>query len=164
MAGFVTDDGKGGISGDTYVRKVQRPVDVDKMKQPPGPINSRRLLNTNMYDLLVHIQQSLSMNNRCILELITNESHSCLKMNDTIQRRIRQFALSYIDDDFRKSYPRSTFRYKVPGRETYATREETDEEWDDRLCHMYMHINHPYKLQMIQCEECLQHWMNSDKW
>lgn len=140
------------------------PKDVDKMKQPPGPTNSRRLLNTNTYDLLVHIQQSLSLNNRCILELITNESHFCLKMNDTILRRIRQFALSYIDDAFREEHPRSVVRYKLSGREMYAFRDETDEEWDDRLCHVYMHEKHPYKLQMIQCEECLQRWMNSDKW
>ena len=41
-------------------------------------------------------------------------------------------------------------------------REETDEEWISRLCHIYMHKYHSSKLQMIKCEECLQYWLNSD--
>ena len=89
MAGFVTEDGKGGISGDRFMDELNRknnqtyteswivahPVrkhhtDVNKMKMPPGRKNCDRLLNSNMYDLLAHIQQTLSLTGRCILEMI----------------------------------------------------------------------------------------------
>lgn len=184
MSKFVTDDGLGGISGDRFMDELNRknnqtyteswiaahPVrkhhtDVNKMKMPPGRRNCDRLLNSNMYDLLAHIQQTLSLTGRCILEMITNEDHKCLNMNPTIQHRINLFAMERIDDNFRKAYPKYTIRVKVDGTEDeYTSRLETDEEWNDRLCHMYMHKNHPSKLQMIKCEECLQHWMNDDKW
>lgn len=184
MAKFVTDDGLGGISGDrlmdeinhknnqtyTEARITAHPVkkhhtNVDKMKIPHGCKNSDRLLNFNMYDLLAHIQQTLSLTGRCILEMITNEDHKCLNINSTIQHRINLFAMERIDDNFRKAYPKYTVRVKKDGTEDeYISRLETDDEWNDRLCHMYMHIYYPSKLQMIKCEECLQHWMNDDKW
>jgi hypothetical protein len=118
-----------------------------------------------MYDLLAHIQQTLSLTGRCILEMITNEDHKCLNMNSTIQHRINLFAMERIDDDFRKAYPKYTVRVKKDGTEDeYISRLETDDEWNDRLCRMYMHRYYPSKLQMIKCEECIQHWMNDDKW
>lgn len=184
MAKFVTEDGKGGISGDKLMDQLRResdqsfndmcfdsyPVkkrhtDIDKLKIPTGKRNRDRINNINDYDLFAHIQQTLSLTGRCILEMITNEDHRCINMNETIQRRIRQFASQYIDDAFRMEHPRSKVRVKTgEGPFDFKLVDETDEAWFDRLCHMYMHKNHPAKLQMIKCEECLQHWMNDDKW
>lgn len=184
MAKFVTEDGKGGISGDRFMMELnkknptyteawmsahpyqrKRHTDVDKLKVPNGRRNRDRINNINDYDLFAHIQQTLSLTGRCIIEMITNEDHRCINMNETIQRRIRQFASKYIDDDFRTEHPRSKKRIKTgDGPLDFDLVDETDEEWFDRLCHMYMHKNHPTKLQMIKCEECLQQWMNDDKW
>lgn len=180
MATFVTEDGKGGISGDKfmiqhglsdvyssnsipYVQQRKHHTDVDKLKKPAGKTNGHRINNINDCDLLTHIQQTLSLTGRCILEMITNEDHSCIKMNDTIGRKIRLFAEDKITESFREAHPRGKIRYKISENE-FDYRDETDEEWNDRLYHMYMHQNHPSKLQMIKCEECLQQWMNSDKW
>lgn len=183
MAKFVTDDGLDGISGDRFMDAINRKNNqtyteswfashsigkhhmVDKMRIPPGRRNRNRLLNVNIYDLLIHIQQTISLTGRCILEMITNEDHKCINMNPTIQHRINLFAMERIDDDFRKAYPKYTLRAKVDGTEDGCiSRLETDDEWNDRLCHMYMQEYYPSKLQMIKCEECLQHWMNDDKW
>lgn len=182
MAKFVTEDGKGGISGDRFIDELKkygyehesysdfeysytykRHTDVKKLKEPHGRDNREKILNTNIYDLLSHIQETLSLSNRCILEIITNEYHTCLKTNDTILRRIHQFADKHMNDDFRNFNPKIKMRIKV-GEDEYTERWETDDEWNDRLCHMYMHQFHPVKLQMIKCEECIQHWMNDDKW
>lgn len=179
MASFVTEDGKGGISGDSFMMELQRGKDVftfspsiptrkrhsevRKIKIPCGRTNSYRLLNINMYDLLSHMQETLSLTNRCVIELITNEDHRCLNMNDTIQRHINIFANEHMPDSFREANPRGEIRIKKENDE-YTTRPETDEEYNDRLCHLYMHQFHPARLQMIKCEECLQKWMNDDKW
>lgn len=179
MASFVTEDGKGGISGDALMMQLQRGRDsfmlsseiptrkrhseIQKIKVPSGRTNSYRLLNMNMYDLLSHIQETLSLTNRCVIELITNEDHRCLNMNDTIQHRINIFANEHMPDSFREVNPRGEIRIKKENDE-YTTRPETDEEYNDRLCHLYMHQFHPARLQMIKCEECLQKWMNDDKW
>lgn len=178
MAKFVMEDGST-ISGDhlmDMMEKNNQPDisyhntfltyhEIEKLKIPNGISNRHRMSNLNTYDLLTHIQQSLLLNNRCILKLITNEEHRCLKMNDDIQRRINQFANKFIDDDFRKRYPRNKLRIKDENHEeSYTTRMESDEEWNDRLCHLIMHLNHPTKLQMIKCEECIQSWLNSSEW
>ena len=144
---------------------AQRPSIVKPMKIPPGLYNRHRILNTSTYDLFVHIQESLATNNRCIIDLITNNSHKCPNTTDTIQRRIHQYAEQFIDDAFIDSNPRNKVQCKVDGTDNQFTyRWETDEEWHDRLCHLMMHRNHPQKLQMIKCEECLQEWLNSSKW
>lgn len=177
MAKFVTEDGKGGISGDRFIDGLtkygyeyksysdphKRHTDVEKLKEPHGRDNRDRLINTNMYDLLAHMQETLSLSNRCILELITNEDHACLKTNNTILRRIRQFADKHMDEAFIKSTPKIKLHIKVD-EDKYDERWETDDEWHERMCHVYMHRYHPAKLQMIKCEECLQCWLNSDKW
>ena len=182
MAKFVTEDGKGGISGDRFIDGLKkygyehksysdfeysytykRHTDVKKLKEPHGRDNREKILNTNIYDLLSHIQETLSLSNRCILEIITNEYHTCLKTNDTILRRIHQFADKHMNDDFKNFNPKIKMRIKV-GEDEYTERLETDDEWNDRLCHIYMHQFHQAKLQMIKCEECIQHWMNDDKW
>ena len=140
-------------------------ADVDKMKIPPGRKNSDRLLNSNMYDVLAHIQQTLSLSGRCVIRMITNGDHKCPKINPTIQRRINFFAIEHIDDNFRKTYPRGKVLVKKDEiKDDCIFRLETDDEWNDRLCRIYMHRYNPSKLQMIKCEECLQHWMNDDKW
>lgn len=182
MAGCVTEDGRGGISSDAISRAVngwensqsytdmwfsyhnkKKHTEVDKLKVPSGKLNRHRLNNICMYDLLSHIQQTLSLNNRCIIELITNEDHKCLNMNDTIQNRINTFADKVMTNDYRYKHPKINVRIKV-GEDKYDERLETDEEYHDRLCHMYMHQFHPSRLQMIKCEECLQCWLNSEKW
>ena len=180
MASFVTEDGKDGISVDAFMMQLQRGRDsftlsseipthkrhteIQKIKVPYGKTNGSRLGNVNMYDLLSHIQETLSLTNRCIIELITNEDHRCLNMNDTIRRRINKFADDHITDSFRETYPRRNIRITKMGDDGPETRPETDEEWHDRLCHLYMHRYHPARLQMIKCEECLQKWLNDDKW
>lgn len=182
MASFVTEDGKGGISGDAFMREYYKehpyenyevPVkcvkkyhtDVEKLKVPTGKNNRHRINNISDYDLLCHIQSTLSLTGRCIIEMITNEDHLCIKTNDTIQRRIHQFAEKFITEEFKRDHPKTDVRFKVEGTEDrFDYRPETDEEWIDRLCHLIMHRNHPNKLQMIKCEECLQCWLNSDKW
>ena len=184
MAKFVTEDGKGGISGDKFMDEINRknnqtyteariaaqhvkkyPTDVDKMKMPPGRRNCDRLLNSNIYDLLVHIQQTLSISGKCVIRMITNEDHKCLDKNKTIQHRINLFAMNHIDDNFRKTHPKCNVLVKKDESEDKLIfRLETNDEWNDRLCRIYMHKYNPSKLQMIKCEECLQHWMNDDKW
>lgn len=177
MAKFVTEDGKDGISGDKFMEQLKRDTsivqdtyfphvvnshaDISKLKIPNGRINSERLKSINMYDLLVHLQQSLSLNNKCIIEMITNEDHRCINMNESIQKRIQLFAKSFINDAFKSANPKQQIRIKLNDDE-FTCREETDEEWISRLCHIYMHKYHSSKLQMIKCEECLQYWLNSD--
>ena len=184
MASFVTEDGKGGISGDTFMLHFEHSEDaliykddsnsnyipthkiyteIQKLKTPIGKTNSHRLLNTNMYDLLSHIQKTLSLTNKCIIKLITNEDHRCINTNKTIQCRINTFANEHMSDSFKEANPRGEIRIKKENDE-YTTRPETDEEYNDRLCHLYMHQYHPTRLQMIKCEECLQKWLNDDKW
>ena len=176
MAKFVTDDGKGGISGDALMRQLREychedmiipqrkyHTDVEKLKIPTGKCNRHRLNNVSDYDLLTHIQKTLSLTNRCIIEMITNEDHKCINTNPTIQNRIRQFAADHITEEFKKLHPRASYTVKM-SEDVYDIRDETDEEWFDRLCHMYMHQFYPNMLQQIKCEECIQKWLNSDKW
>ena len=176
MTKFVTDDGKGGISGDAIMRQlnkyryedivipqIKHHTDVEKLKVPPGTNNRHRLNNINDYDLLSHIQKTLSLTNRCILEMITNEDHKCINTNQTMQNRIRQFAEERITEEFKTLHPKSTVSVKID-EDLYDHRDETDEEWIDRLCHMYMHQYHPNMLQQIKCEECIQKWLNSNEW
>lgn len=180
MAKFVTDDGKAGISGDRLMNELHKQsssymnntcylrkhhTDVDKLKIPCGKDNRHRLNNMNLYDMLIHIQQTLSLTGRCIIEMITNEDHKCPNMNDDILRRINCFATNHITDHFREKYPRININIKKEGTENeFISRPETDEEWNERICHMYIHQEHPSKIQMFKCEECLQKWLNDDKW
>jgi hypothetical protein len=178
VAKFVTEDGKDSISGDAfmtqlmldqskeeipYILRRKRHTDVEKLKHIVGTTNGHRINNINDYDLLIHIQQTLSLNGRCILEMITNEDHKCINNNETITRRIRQFAEKYMPDDFKETHPKTQVSYRISESE-FGYRDETDKEWHDRLCHIYIHQFHPSKLQMIKCEECIQKWMNSDIW
>jgi hypothetical protein len=183
MAGCVTEDGRGGISSDQISRMVngyensycgytddyftyhnrKKHAEVKKLEVPNGKLNRHRLNNMCMYDLLSHIQETLSLSNRCIIELITNEDHKCLNMNDTIQHRINIFAEGLMTNDFRYKHPKINVRIKV-GEDKYDERLETDEEWNDRLCHMFMHQYHPTRYQMIKCEECIQRWLSDEKW
>ena len=130
--------------------------DIEKMKEPHGDKNFRRLNNINDYDLLVHIQQTLSIKNQCIIEIITGNGVRCINHNETIDRKVKNFAMQDITDEFRKENPKYT---DDEGNET-----ETDENYECRLCHLIMQHNHPRKLQMIKCAECIHQWMNSDKW
>lgn len=184
MAKFVTADGKGGISGDKLMLQLQRGelipessyptsyyrisqedhTNIEKLSIPVGGKNRDRLNNINIYDVLVHIQKTLSLTGKCIIEMITNEDHKCPNMNDEIQQRIRKCAMDGITDDFRYVYPRSMMRVKKDDSDELTTRPETDEEWNDRLCHTYMHRYEPTKFQQIKCEYCLQQWLNDDKW
>ena len=182
MSKFVTEDGNGVISGDKlyddwlsgitkdpnyFTSKIyphKRHTEISKLKIPYGRTNGFRLDNMNIYDLLSHIQETLSLTNRCVIELITNEDRRCLNMNNTIQRRINRFAEDHITDSFKETYPRRDIRITKIKDDDPETRPETDEEWHDRLCHLYMHKFHPARLQMIKCEECIQKWLNDDKW
>lgn len=184
MAKFVTEDGRDGISGDKFMAEYQtknhnktytemwlnahpikRHSEIEKIKIPHGKRNSDRLLNSNIYDILSHMQETLSLTNRCVIELITNEDHRCINMNEAIQRHINIFADKCMPESFRDENPRMKIRYKVPDTEDqFEYRWETDEEWYDRLCHIFMHRMYPQKLQTIKCDECLQQWLNSDKW
>lgn len=150
-------------SSHTYKSIFSSKLDIEKLKIPSGKDNRHRLGNLCTYDLLIHIQETLSLNNRCIIYLITNEEHKCPVTNDIIRRKIHQFAEKFITNELRETYPRQKIRYKIKDDE-FDYRFETDEEWMDRLCHLIMHKDHPYKLHMIQCEECLQTWLNSSKW
>lgn len=167
MAKFVTEDGMGTISGDAFMDKYYRengnphPIcteifskkhhtDVEKLKIPGGRLNCHRLNSISDYDLLCHIQQTLSLTGRCILEMITNENRECIKHNDTIAKRMHLFASKFITDKLKEKYPKHE--------------DESDECYEERLCHIIMHQDHPKKLQMFKCEECIQRWMNSDIW
>lgn len=167
MAKFVSADGSHGISGDAFMdqynaehgycdtclipcTKRKYHADVDKLKIPGGRINSHRLASINDYDLLCHIQQTLSLTGKCIIEMITNEDKQCIKHSDIIAKKIRLFAERFITNELKEKYPKH--------------KDESDESYDERLCHLIIHRDHPNKLQMIKCEECIQQWMNSDKW
>lgn len=165
MAKFVTEDGMGAISGDAFMDQYYKEhgcynsypesikkhhTDVEKLKVPGGRLNCHRLNGVNDYDLLCHIQQTLSLTGRCILEMITNENRECIKHNDTIAQRIHFFASKFITDELKEKYPKHE--------------DESNESYDERLCHLIMHRDHPKKLQMFKCEECIQRWLNSDIW
>jgi hypothetical protein len=124
--------------------------DIEKLHTPAGDRNSNRVLNISPYDLLTHIQQTMSQRNVCIIELLTSKHMRCIPMNDTILRNIRRYAESSITDDFKKEYPR------LDG--------ENEECYINRLCHIMMHTQHPQKLHRIQCNECIQQWLNSREW
>ena len=159
MAKFVTADGKEGISGDKFMDEI---YGKNNRVGSSGIITFKNQTAFNGYD---GRKVNLCKKYYLILEMITNEDHRCINMNETIQQRIRLFASQYIDDAFRMKYPRLKIRVKTgDGPFDFKLVDETDDAWFDRLCHMYMHKNHPAKLQMIKCEECLQHWMNDDKW
>ena len=180
MAKFVTEDGREGISGDKFMMELQNKKEshtytemwmnahrktydnIRKLKVPSGRCNGFRLDNMNMYDLLSHMQSSLSQRGLCVIELITNEQHKCLCHNENIQRRINIFADQYITDSFKDANPRKEIRIIKDNK--YEYRMETDAEWYDRLCYEYMERYYPTQLKNIKCEECLQQWMNSDKW
>lgn len=184
MAKFVTADGKGGISGDKLMLQLQHEqlipessypsalyrtsqedhTNIEKLSIPFGRRNRDRLNNINIYDMLAHVQKTLSLTGRCIIEMITNEDHKCPNMNDEIQRRIHKCAMDGITEDFRFTYPRNIIHVKKDDSGELTTRPETDEEWNDRLCHAYMHRYEPKKFQQIKCEYCLQQWLNDDKW
>lgn len=142
--------------------RVYTPVrvffDITKLKIPSGRHNRDRLENINMYDLLMHMQEILLLSNKCILELITNESHPCVGVSDEdVRRRIRQFAEQFITDDLKKTYPQ---HFKKDGHDY----DESDEDYICRLCHIIMYYEYPRKYRIIKCEECLQKWMNSSIW
>ena len=73
MAKFVMEDGST-ISGDHLMDMMKKNTqpdvsysiyhEIEKLKIPNGILNRHRMLNLNTYDLLTHIQQSLSLNNR----------------------------------------------------------------------------------------------------
>lgn len=130
-------------------------LELKKLKQPNGDKNYRRLGNVNKYDLLVHIQQSLNIKNLCIIEIITGHPTKCLNHNETIDRLVKNFASKDITQDLLELYPKLKDDKGV---------EESDDSYHCRLCHIIMHHNHPRKLQMIKCEECIQKWLHSDKW
>ena len=184
MASFVSEDGKEGVSGDAFMmqllldtgglsdindplpsftNKIKNHTNVRKMNVPSGRMNCFKLDNINMYDLLTHIQETLSLSNRCIIEMITNEDHQCIKTTDELRKRIQCFAKEYITDEFRELHPRSKVRYKTDDGE-FDYRTETDAEWFDRLCHLFMHEKYPDKLRTYKCDECIRRWMISDKW
>ena len=180
MAKFVTEDGMGSISGDAFMMQMQRGGDsftlnsiirpyekhteIQKLKIPGGRTNSYRLLNMNIYDLLIHIQESLSWKDSCVIELITNEKHKCLHKDENIRRKINEYAELRMGDDFISIYPRKEIciRDNETGEITY--RMETDEELHDRICRKYMEIYNPSELRKIECGGCLQKWLNDDKW
>lgn len=123
---------------------------VPKMKIPHGKNNSQRLLNTCPYDLLCHIQESLTVFNRCIISMITNEPRRCLPINDNLRNRINAFAAAFITDDLKKEFPQHP--------------DETDDGYYNKLCHIAMHRYQPSKLQSIRCEECISNWLHSSEW
>ena len=92
MAKFVTEDGTDGISGDKFMMLLKKkPIkyhkNVKKLKLPHGKCNRHKLINTNMYDLLLHIQHTLKFRNECIIEMITNEDRGCNhRCEECIQR------------------------------------------------------------------------------
>lgn len=134
------------------------PKDIRKLKVPGGRTNGHKLNNINMYDLIMHIQETLSLSNKCIIELITNERHSCVGVgNEDVRRRIRQFAEQFITDDLKNTYPQF---FKKNGHDY----DESDDDYICRLCHIIMQYEYPHKYQIIKCEECLQKWMNSSIW
>ena len=130
-------------------------IGIPNMKIPSGKTNYDRILNTNEYDLLDHIQKKMSLQNKCILEYITDYEHRCPNWgDDVVKEKIIRFASQYVDDALKERYPRIE-------RDGYT---EDDEEWFSRLCHIVMQHRFPKHLQMIKCEQCLQKWMNSCEW
>lgn len=130
-------------------------LEIEKLKEPHGDKNYRRLGNVCKYDLLVHIQQSLNAKNLCIIDIITGHSMKCPNHNESIDRNVKAYASKEISDDLKKLYPKIVDDNGI---------EEDDESYYCRLCHLVMHHNHPKMLQMIKCQECIRIWMNSDKW
>lgn len=181
MAKFVTEDGKDGVSGDKLYDIINddnhsksytemwlskhsiQPYysQVDKMKIPNGKHNRDRLLNTSIYDLLTHMQKSLLNDDLCVLKMITNENHKCIEINDTLQNRINSF-VGDVDENFRMKNPKRILH--IGGRGNDKVRVESDEEYRNRLNRLYINIYHSSEMKRMRCEECIQHWLNNDKW
>lgn len=123
---------------------------VGGIKIPIGDRNYRRITNVCLSDLLKHIQYHMIPNNRCILKIITGEDHECIKTNDDILRRIDVFADEHVTDEIISSYPKHD--------------DETDEDYKSRLHHIIMHQYFSHHLNEIRCDECIQRWLNSEKW
>lgn len=130
-------------------------LEISKLKEPHGDKNYRRLGNVSKYDMLIHIQQTLNVKNLCIIDIITGHNMKCPNHSKTIDMRVEAFASKEITEELKSRYPKMKDDNGV---------EESDESYMCRLCHIIMHHNHPRMLQMIKCEECIQAWMNSDKW
>lgn len=158
LADIMNGDGMN-YSKRIYTPTTVFPKDIRKLKVPMGRTNGHKLNNMNMYDLIMHMQETLSLSNKCVIELITNESHPCVSTgsNEDVRRRIRQFAEQFITDELKKTYPQ---HFKKDGH----TYDESDDDYICRLCHIIMQHDHPRKYQIIKCEECLQKWMNSSIW
>lgn len=125
--------------------------DTDKLHIPHGDKNYIRINNINDADMLVHIQQHLVHSNRCIIDILTSSSsNECQKINDNIRKKVHEYSISKIDDDWKNMYPQYI--------------DESDEDYLDRLCHIIMHHECPQKLKMIYCNECICNWLNSSKW
>lgn len=129
--------------------------DIEKLKEPHGRHNYERIGNISKGDLLIHIQQTLSVKNQCIIDIITSHPMRCLNHNETIDRTVKAFASKFITEELREIYPRQQYDDGT---------EENDDNWECRLCHLIMQRTHPKKLQMIKCAECIRTWMNSEKW
>jgi hypothetical protein len=129
--------------------------DIEKLKEPHGRHNYEKIGNISKGDMLIHIQQTLSIKNQCIIDIITGHPMRCLNHNETIDRTVKSFASKFITNELREIYPRQEYN---------DGRVESDDDWECRLCHLIMQHNHPKKLQMIKCSECIRVWMNSEKW
>lgn len=66
---------------DTCESKSMKAWKLKPFKTPSGDTNGKKIINTCPYDLLTHIQEYMSKNHECILDVITGKLHTCQHSN-----------------------------------------------------------------------------------
>lgn len=166
MAKFIFDDeGKVIMSTDKFLKlygKGEIAVNGESVKQtdqtkkkpltkiniPGGRLNSFKLNGLCLGDLLKQIQNN--WNAKCIICAIKGETHECPYHTETVTKKISSIIGDKIDNKVRNMSPKK--------------KDETDEEYEERLLYWYMEMFYPSKLKEIKCTECLNEWLNSEIW
>lgn len=135
-------------------------MEIHKLKIPSGRINSFKIDNMNIYDMLVHMQHKFITrdNGMCVIDLLKNVDdfyHPCLgttKQKQTVLNSFRERIERLSNDpdmikkvnELKKVYPKEIL--------------ETDKQYFMRL----LVTTREYKF--AKCEECIQCWLNDEKW
>lgn len=115
---------------------------------PHGRRNLHRFVNINPCDLLTHLQQSMTNNDRCILTALTTKPKSCMKTDNLLMKRLEAF--TDIINRVKDEYP----KYE----------DESEYEYMDRILDIIMRTKQSDDITMIRCNQCIQQWLISEEW
>lgn len=131
-------------------------MEIHKLKIPSGRINSFKIDNMNIYDILVHMQHTLiDRGGGCIINLLT--SHMCLGTSNLTKELIRNF-----DDKVEKLANDPDVISKVKKLQCRAGNDQIRNESDEQYFMRMLQKTNEFKY--IKCEECIQRWLNDEKW